>query len=374
MKPNWIRHDTNSLRNPAISRLVATHGWQSYGLYMALLDTLANHPGNRYPLEDLPLLAYELRVPVEVLEPIIHDVDLFHVSGPVPGHTLADDQKPGGYFWSEDILQQANAARSLSETRKKAALRRWRSTPMNEPAMHLHEKTMHLHNQPDAFAYPNDAFASQTDAFASPNDAFASPNNAFASPDPCICIPEPMHLHAKTDANACKTPSKIFDEKEIRKEKEEKTEKEEISPHTPLLEEKDKKEVKRKEQRTGATENFRDAQIPDRFLLKGGILERSETSRGDKQVPCLENLEHASILGLQAKALQPGFFDDKCLVINKKENISLEKEKTSAQKEKVAASLNALELACRPTGNSLFMRLKQAFLDYYTRQTEVAYC
>ena len=71
----YFSHDYNARQDPKIKKLIMSQGFESYGLFWAIIEDLYNN-ANALPL-DYESIAYDLRVSENVIDSIINDFDLF---------------------------------------------------------------------------------------------------------------------------------------------------------------------------------------------------------------------------------------------------------------------------------------------------------
>lgn len=72
----YFPHDYNASGDEKISKMVRKHGWQSYGLYWALVERLYQNGGRI--VKDYEHLAYDLRVELGLVKSICGEFDLFY--------------------------------------------------------------------------------------------------------------------------------------------------------------------------------------------------------------------------------------------------------------------------------------------------------
>ena len=71
----YFSHDYNAQRDPKIIKMIRTHGWESYGLYWAIIERLYEQGG--YLTEDYELLAYEFHSNQDKIKKVIQLFSLF---------------------------------------------------------------------------------------------------------------------------------------------------------------------------------------------------------------------------------------------------------------------------------------------------------
>ncbi len=88
----YFSHDSNARNDQKIIKLRMKYGWEGYGLYWAIIETLRET--NNYRLElDYEALAYSLRAEIETIKSVIEDFYLF---------VFCDD----GYFESASLKRR----------------------------------------------------------------------------------------------------------------------------------------------------------------------------------------------------------------------------------------------------------------------------
>jgi hypothetical protein len=86
-------------------------GFEGYGIFWAIVEELRKENDYRYPISDIQLLAYSLRVDLQKIEKIIANYDLFH--------------QEGGYFYSNSLIRRMEKAEKTSEKGRDRANKRW---------------------------------------------------------------------------------------------------------------------------------------------------------------------------------------------------------------------------------------------------------
>ena len=76
--PNFL-FPTNFRNGKNVKRLIRDFNVQGYGVAVFLLETLAETEGHKYPINDIDLLADEMKVSVPVINTVINAYGLFEV-------------------------------------------------------------------------------------------------------------------------------------------------------------------------------------------------------------------------------------------------------------------------------------------------------
>ncbi|MFV0482367.1 MAG: Lin1244/Lin1753 domain-containing protein [Campylobacteraceae bacterium] len=115
--PNFL-FPTNFRNTKNIKRLVKDFNVQGYGVAIYLLETLAETPKHRYPLDDIDLLADEMRVSIPVVQTILKNYGIFEI--------IEDDEN---VFFSSQLnewlipfykaVEQRKIAGQISASKKK---------------------------------------------------------------------------------------------------------------------------------------------------------------------------------------------------------------------------------------------------------------
>lgn len=152
----YFSHDYNTRANKKIKPLLAKHAMIGYGVYWAIIEDLYNN-SNRMPL-DYEVIAYDLRVSVDLVKSIIHDFKLF----------LTDES----HFSCEGIKERLEERNTKKNKAKESAKKRWDKLQQEtQKGGELCER--------NANALKNDANASNNYANASNLDANASEIDAI---------------------------------------------------------------------------------------------------------------------------------------------------------------------------------------------------
>lgn len=115
MKTYYFSHDSNARNDDRILILRSELGWEGYGIYWAIIETLRDTDGYYYQKSRLRGLAFSLQVEESFLMKVINDFELFE----------QDDEK----FWSDSLNKRMMLAKTeikkKSEAGKKGAKVRW---------------------------------------------------------------------------------------------------------------------------------------------------------------------------------------------------------------------------------------------------------
>ena len=76
--PNFL-FPTNFRNGKNVKRLIKDFNVQGYGIAVYLLETLAETEGHQYPINDIDLLADEMKVSVPIINTIINTYGLFEI-------------------------------------------------------------------------------------------------------------------------------------------------------------------------------------------------------------------------------------------------------------------------------------------------------
>lgn len=107
----YFSHDSNAKTDEKILDLRSDLGWEGYGIYWALIETLRDTANHKFPKKSLPGLSINLSVKREKLEKIIFSFGLFE----------SDEE----FFWSDSLLRRMSIKEEKKEKAKEAANKRW---------------------------------------------------------------------------------------------------------------------------------------------------------------------------------------------------------------------------------------------------------
>ncbi len=108
----YFSHDSNARDDEKIVSMRIAHGWAGYGVYWAIVEMLRTSPGYTLTL-DFDVLSFTLQAPFDLVRGVVLDFELFRIK----------DEK----FSSESLTRRMKRVKSISDTRKKAAQKRWDS-------------------------------------------------------------------------------------------------------------------------------------------------------------------------------------------------------------------------------------------------------
>ena len=108
----YFSHDSNAQHDPKIIKMLARHGWESYGLFWGIVEKLRNETD--YILEtDYDSIAYAMRTQCDLVKSIIEDFGLF----------IVED----GFFHSKRLDQCMQLKEEKSEKARQSSLKRWKN-------------------------------------------------------------------------------------------------------------------------------------------------------------------------------------------------------------------------------------------------------
>lgn len=101
-KAYYFSHDSNAKTDEKILNLRADMGWDGYGIYWALIETLHDSTGYKFAFKSLQGLSINLGVKREKLEKIINSFGLF--------------EKDENFFWSNSLMKRMNKKKEVQES------------------------------------------------------------------------------------------------------------------------------------------------------------------------------------------------------------------------------------------------------------------
>ena len=107
-----FQHDAAAMDDPKCMLLTDQLGMEGYGIYWALLEKLRTQPGQRLPLQVVPILARRFGTSEAKVRSVISGYGLFQV----------DDE---GYFYSQSMRDRLGSATRRKEIARQAASSRW---------------------------------------------------------------------------------------------------------------------------------------------------------------------------------------------------------------------------------------------------------
>lgn len=115
----YFSHDYNARNDPKIRKLISVQGVTGYGVYWAIIEDLYQN-ANALP-SDYDLIAYDLRVDVNIVKSVINDFDLF----------IIDDNE----FGSNAVEKRLIERNEKSISARKSAFKRWNKKEQDANAL-----------------------------------------------------------------------------------------------------------------------------------------------------------------------------------------------------------------------------------------------
>lgn len=108
----YFQHDYNARNDPKLQDVLIEYGVAGIGIFWCIIEQLYEQEG-RLPLKTCKSIAFALHVECKIVESIVNDFDLF--------------ENDGKYFWSNSANDRLERREELSNKRKRAAAKRWKS-------------------------------------------------------------------------------------------------------------------------------------------------------------------------------------------------------------------------------------------------------
>jgi hypothetical protein len=116
--PNFL-FPTNFRNGKNIKRLIKDFNVQGYGIAVYLLETLAETEGHQYPINDIDLLADEMKVSVPVINTVINTYGLFEIIEDEDGSLFISSQLNNWLKPYYKQVEQRSMAGKLSAAKRK---------------------------------------------------------------------------------------------------------------------------------------------------------------------------------------------------------------------------------------------------------------
>lgn len=141
-KTYYFQHDYNARNDPKLQAVMIKYGLAGIGAFWCIVEMLYEQDGT-LPITSIPSIAFILHADEDMLKNIVCKMDLFECNKKI--------------FWSRSVRKRLGLINEISDIRRKAAEKRWKSSKnSNANAMQKQYKC-------NANAQNNDANAMQTE-------------------------------------------------------------------------------------------------------------------------------------------------------------------------------------------------------------------
>ena len=141
-KTYYFQHDYNARNDPKLQAVMIKYGLAGIGAFWCIVEMLYEQDGT-LPITSISSIAYTLHADEEMLKNIVCKMDLFECNKKI--------------FWSRSVRKRLGIINEISDIRRKAAEKRWKSNK-NDNA-----NAMQMQCKSNAKAQKNDANAMQTE-------------------------------------------------------------------------------------------------------------------------------------------------------------------------------------------------------------------
>lgn len=141
-KTYYFQHDYNARNDPKLQAVMIKYGLAGIGAFWCIVEMLYEQDGT-LPITSIPSIAYTLHADEEMLKNIVCKMDLFECNKK--------------FFWSRSVRKRLGIINEISDIRRKAAEKRWKSNKKDDA------NEMQMQCKSDANAQNNDANAMQTE-------------------------------------------------------------------------------------------------------------------------------------------------------------------------------------------------------------------
>nr|DAH16474.1 MAG TPA: protein of unknown function DUF4373 [Caudoviricetes sp.] len=141
-KTYYFQHDYNARNDPKLQAVMIKYGLAGIGAFWCIVEMLYEQDGT-LPITSIPSIAYTLHADEEMLKNIVCKMDLFECNKKI--------------FWSRSVRKRLGLINEISDIRRKAAEKRWKSNKKSDA------KAMQMQCKSNAKAQNNDANAMQTE-------------------------------------------------------------------------------------------------------------------------------------------------------------------------------------------------------------------
>lgn len=141
-KTYYFQHDYNARNDPKLQAVMIKYGLAGIGAFWCIVEMLYEQDGT-LPITSISSIAYTLHADEEMLKNIVCKMDLFECNKK--------------FFWSRSVRKRLGIINEISDIRRKAAEKRWKSIKKSDA------KAMRMQCKSNAKAQNNDANAMQTE-------------------------------------------------------------------------------------------------------------------------------------------------------------------------------------------------------------------
>lgn len=141
-KTYYFQHDYNARNDPKLQAVMIKYGLAGIGAFWCIVEMLYEQDGT-LPITSISSIAYTLHADEEMLKNIVCKMDLFECNKK--------------FFWSRSVRKRLGIINEISDIRRKAAEKRWKSSKKSDA------KAMQMQCKSNAKAQNNDANAMQTE-------------------------------------------------------------------------------------------------------------------------------------------------------------------------------------------------------------------
>lgn len=141
-KTYYFQHDYNARNDPKLQAVMIKYGLAGIGAFWCIVEMLYEQDGT-LPITSIPSIAFILHADEEMLKNIVCKMDLFECNKK--------------FFWSRSVRKRLGIINEISDIRRKAAEKRWKSSKKSDA------NAMQMQCKSNAKAQNNDANAMQTE-------------------------------------------------------------------------------------------------------------------------------------------------------------------------------------------------------------------
>ena len=116
-KTYYFQHDYNARNDPKLQEVMIKYGLAGIGAFWCIVEMLYEQDGT-LPITSISSIAYTLHSDEEMIKNIVCKMDLFECNKK--------------FFWSRSVQKRLGITNEISDIRRKAAEKRWKSNKKNE--------------------------------------------------------------------------------------------------------------------------------------------------------------------------------------------------------------------------------------------------